>query len=226
MHLITLCSSVTLSFCDIHNGVSGELIYGLFSTFVVNRLKGKFYVIRHKRRQSPRNPGLTDHGSSQSYQEKGQEQPARDRLYCSHVAVGAYRIPFHLRLGCEDHGAEVEIVQEGEILLSAKAGAGAVQWLHHNSFSLPEKKGEKKDQKAAQEYGIPGANAVATGDPGQAVQELGPVDLRLSIGANDYGLAGLAHAPVMVVAVVCVLKPFQILEILGQARYAAPSYIR
>jgi hypothetical protein len=39
LHLITLCSYVPLSSCDIHNGVSGELIYGLFSTFVVNRLK-------------------------------------------------------------------------------------------------------------------------------------------------------------------------------------------
>src|SRR5690606_21814824 len=87
---------------------------------------------------------------------------------------------------------------------------------HHNTRSLPVEKCEKQDEKAAQEDGVSGSNPVSTGDPGQAIQELGPVDLPGLTLSEGNALARLARATVVVIAVVCILEPLQIPVVPGQ----------
>lgn len=61
-----------------------------------------------------------------------------------------------------------------------------------------------------------GPETVAAGDPGQGVRQLRPVDTGPLAVPDEKALGGLAGPTVLVVAVVCILKPLQGPEILDQ----------
>jgi hypothetical protein len=66
-----------LSFCDIHDAVSGELIYGLFSTFVVIRLKD-FSIRSQKKKRNPE-PKILD-SSQVAWKRAGSNLPRIDSI--------------------------------------------------------------------------------------------------------------------------------------------------
>jgi hypothetical protein len=90
--------------------------------------------------------------------------------------------------------------------------------LNYYAVSSPEQARKQKDEKNAQIYGIIWPHSIAAGDPGQTVQQLGPIYSRHASFAGIEAFLCLALPAVLEIAIVSVIEPLQVPEVLHQSQ--------
>jgi len=63
----------------------------------------------------------------------------KNQLYRCKISEYAYWIPFYLGLGCEYHGAEIDVIQKVEIPLWGEVWALCIYLLYDYSVAQPER---------------------------------------------------------------------------------------